>query len=84
MSTSTIVTQQSIPGHATRNGSAWKMLVNTGRSVARRLNLIYDVYGERRQMQNLSDEMLSDLGITRAQLNEECSRSITDTPTNRN
>ena len=63
--------------------SILKMLADGGRVMARRLRLIHDVYGERRQMKNLSDDVLKDLGITRAQLNDECSRSLTDIPANR-
>lgn len=64
-------------------GSILKTLTNAGKSMVQRLNLMYDIYGERRQMQNLSDDVLKDLGITRAQLNDECSRSLTDVPANR-
>jgi hypothetical protein len=64
-------------------GSVLKTLANTGKAIVQRLNLMYDIYGERRQMQNLSDDVLKDLGITRAQLNDECSRSLTDVPANR-
>ena len=65
------------------NNSILKTLATAGKAIVQRMNLMYDIYGERRQMQNLSDEVLKDLGITRAQLNEECSRSLTDVPTNR-
>lgn len=64
-------------------GSFLQTLAAAGGAVIRRIGLMYDVYGERRQMQRLSDDMLNDLGITRAQLNEECSRSLTDVPANR-
>ncbi len=48
-----------------------------------RLSLMYTIYCERRQMRNLSDETLSDIGINRAQLRREYSRKISDIPENR-
>ena len=63
--------------------SVIKLLSDTGRFIAGRLTLMSNIYGERRCMENLSDDMLKDLGISRAQLNAECRRSLTDIPANR-
>ena len=63
--------------------SVMRLLADTGRFIADRLTLMLNVYGERRCMENLSDDMLKDLGISRAQLNAECRRSLTDIPSNR-
>ena len=63
--------------------SVIKQLSDTGRFIAGRLTLMLNIYGERRCMENLSDDMLKDLGISRAQLNAECRRSLTDIPENR-
>lgn len=52
-------------------------------SKVEKASLMYDLYGERREMRNLSDEMLRDMGITRDDLNHECSRGVTDIPANR-
>lgn len=65
------------------SGSIARVLAESARTLVYRLSQIYDIYGERRQMRNLTDEVLKDLGITRAQLNAECSRSLTDIPANR-
>ncbi len=84
MSTSSIRNPiAAIPQSKHHNGSTAKLLARTGRALMKRLRLIYDIHGERRQMQNLSDETLRDVGITRAQLNAECSRSLTDLPADR-
>ena len=63
--------------------SVVKLLSDTGRFIAGRLTLMRNIYGEHRCMENLSDDMLKDLGISRAQLNAECRRSLTDIPANR-
>ena len=63
--------------------SVMRLLADTGRFIAGRLTLMRNIYGERRCMENLSDDMLKDLGISRAQLNAECRRSLTDIPENR-
>lgn len=57
----------------------WKHL----KSLAKKMSLAYEVYNERRALRNISDEMLQDMGITRAEINKECNRSVLDVPTNR-
>lgn len=48
-----------------------------------RILLMYVIYCERREMRNLSDETLNDIGIDRDQLRREYSRNISDIPENR-
>lgn len=40
----------------------------------------YEINAERRQLAKLTDQQLSDIGITRAQVQKECKRSVFDLP----
>ena len=40
----------------------------------------YQVNAERRHLAKLTDEELADVGITRAQVQQECARSVFDIP----
>lgn len=57
----------------------WKQL----KALARKISIAYTVYDERRALAKLSNDMLDDMGLTRAEINKECNRSILDVPTNR-
>ena len=59
--------------------SAWKWLKATGK----RLALAYTVYNERRELRNISDDALADIGMTRTEVNQEAHRSLFDIPENR-
>ena len=80
MATATVQNQTTVNPGA---GTITSLLVQLTRATGRRISRMYEVYGERQKMRELSDEVLKDIGITRAQLNEECSRSIVDVPRNR-
>ncbi len=41
---------------------------------------VYAINAERRQLLKLTDDELNDVGITRAQVQKECKRSIFDIP----
>lgn len=57
----------------------WKHL----KALANKMSLAYVIYNERRALRNVSDEMLADMGMTRAEINQECNRSVLDIPANR-
>ncbi len=40
----------------------------------------YEINAERRQLAKLTDQQLSDIGITRSQAQKECKRSVFDLP----
>lgn len=40
----------------------------------------YEINAERRQLATLTDQQLSDIGITRTQVQKECERSVFDLP----
>ncbi len=84
MSTTTITTSSSIAAQAGRlfDNTATTLSAFCHRK-AREISQMYDIYTERREMRNLSDEMLRDLGITREQLTRECNRAVNDIPANR-
>lgn len=80
MATATVQNQTTVNPGA---GTITSLLVQLSRAAGHRISRMYGIYGERQKMRELSDEVLKDIGITRAQLNEECSRSIVDVPHNR-
>ena len=47
-------------------------------AAARQLSLMYSIYCERRQMRKLSGEALRDMGLSRAEIEKECSRKFSD------
>lgn len=48
-----------------------------------KIMLTHTVYNEHRALRKISDEILRDMGLTRAEINLESNRSVFDIPTHR-
>lgn len=63
--------------------SITRSLGSLTKKFVKKISLAYAIYEERRELRNLSDEMLNDLGVSRGDINKECDRSFFDTPDDR-
>ena len=69
--------------HIGNNNNATQSIWRQIRNSSAKLVNAYIIWEERRALRKLSDDVLKDIGLSRSDVNKECSRSFFDTPTNR-